>query len=82
MTEATLNANNYICRIRSIFHMCMYDRIKNVYAKIFQAYIVPAYGKQFITDLFEEPSYDRQCRINFFIGTNQLQPVYPFSENG
>ena len=35
MTEATLNANNYIdiCSIPSKFHMCMYERMKNIYAK-------------------------------------------------
>ena len=51
MTEATLNANNYfdICLIPSKFHMCMYDRMKNIY----QAYIVFASRKPFITELFE-----------------------------
>ena len=35
MTEATLNANNYIdiCSIPSKFHMCMYERMKNIYAQ-------------------------------------------------
>ena len=35
MTEATLNANNNIdiCSIPSKFHMCMYDRMKIIYAK-------------------------------------------------
>ena len=35
ITEATLNANNYIdiCSIPSKFHMCMYDRLKNIYAQ-------------------------------------------------
>ena len=35
MTEATLNANDYfdICSIPSKFHMCMYDRMKNIYAQ-------------------------------------------------
>ena len=35
MTEVTLNANNFIdiCSIRSKFHMCMYDRMKNIYAQ-------------------------------------------------
>ena len=34
-TEATLNANNYIdiCSIPSKFNMCMYDRMKNIYAQ-------------------------------------------------
>ena len=35
MTEATLNANNYIviCWIPLKFHMCMYYRMKNVDAQ-------------------------------------------------
>ena len=35
MTEATLNANNYIdiCSIPSKFHMCMYEKMKNIYAQ-------------------------------------------------
>ena len=35
MTEATLNANNYIDIrwIPSKFHMCMYERMKNMYAQ-------------------------------------------------
>ena len=35
MTEATLNPNNYIdiCSIPSKFHMCMCDRMKNIYAR-------------------------------------------------
>ena len=35
MTEATLNANNFvdICSIPLKLHMCMYDRMKNVYAQ-------------------------------------------------
>ena len=35
MTEATLNANNYIdiCSIPSKFHICMYERMKNIYAQ-------------------------------------------------
>ena len=35
MTEATLNANNYIeiCSMPSKFHMCMYERMKNIYAQ-------------------------------------------------
>ena len=35
MTEATLNANNYIdiCSIPSKFRMCMYERMKNIYAQ-------------------------------------------------
>ena len=56
MTEVTLNANNYIdiCLIPSKFHMCMYERIKNIFMhKISQAYIILAYGKPFITELFE-----------------------------
>ena len=33
MTEVTLKANNFIdiCSIPSKFHMCMYDRMKNIY---------------------------------------------------
>ena len=55
MTEATLNANNYIniCSIPSIYHMYMYDRWWIFMHKISQAYIVLAYGKPFITELFE-----------------------------
>ena len=35
MTEATLNAFNFIgiCSIPSKFHMYMYDRMKNVYVQ-------------------------------------------------
>ena len=35
MTEATLNANNFIdiCSILSKFHMCMYEGMKNIYAQ-------------------------------------------------
>ena len=35
MTEVTLKANNFIdiCSIPSKFHMCMYDRMKNIYAQ-------------------------------------------------
>ena len=35
MTEATLIANNYIdiCSNPSKFHMCMYDRMTNIYAQ-------------------------------------------------
>ena len=35
ITEATLNANNYIdiCSIPPKFHMCMYERMKNIYAQ-------------------------------------------------
>ena len=35
MTEATLNANNYIdiCSIPSKLHTCIYDRMKNIYAQ-------------------------------------------------
>ena len=35
MTDATLNANFYfdICSIPSKFHMCMYDRMKNIFAQ-------------------------------------------------
>ena len=35
MTDATLNANYYfdICSIPSKFHMCMYDRMKNIFAQ-------------------------------------------------
>ena len=35
MTEATLNANNYIdiCSIPSKIHMCIFDRMKNIYAQ-------------------------------------------------
>ena len=35
MTETTLNVNNYIdiCSIPSKFHMCMYERMKNIYAQ-------------------------------------------------
>ena len=35
MTEATLNANNYIdiCLIPSKFYICMYERMKNIYAQ-------------------------------------------------
>ena len=34
MTEATLNANNYIdiWSIPSKFHMCVYERMQNIYA--------------------------------------------------
>ena len=34
MTEATLNANNYIdsYSIPSKFHMCMYEKMKNISA--------------------------------------------------
>ena len=55
MTDATLNANNYIdiCSIPSKFHMCMYYRMKIVMHKISQAYIVLAFGKPFITELVE-----------------------------
>ena len=62
MTEATLNANNFIdiWSIPSKFPMCMYDRIKNVYAQIGRAYIVLGYGKPLIIELFEEPSYQSQ----------------------
>ena len=55
MTEATLNANNYIdiCSIPSKFHMCMYEEWRIFMHKISQAYIVLAYGKPFITEFFE-----------------------------
>ena len=35
MTEATLNANNFIdiCSIPSKLHMCKYERMKNIYAQ-------------------------------------------------
>ena len=35
MTDATLNANNYndICSIPPKFHMCMYDRMENIYGE-------------------------------------------------
>ena len=35
MTEAALNANYYfdICSIPSKFHMCMYDRMKDIYVQ-------------------------------------------------
>ena len=56
--------NNYIdiCLIHSKYHMCMYDRMKNIYAQnqssILEARsIVLAYRKPFITELFEEHSY-------------------------
>ena len=60
MTEATLNAKNYIdiCSIPSNVHMCMHDRIRMFMHTISQAYIVLAYGKSSnITELFKEPSY-------------------------
>ena len=55
MNEATLNANNYvdICSIPSKFHMCMYEKKRIFMHKSSQAYIVLAYGKPFITELFE-----------------------------
>ena len=35
MTEVTLKANNFIdiCSIPSKFHMCMLDRMTNIYAQ-------------------------------------------------
>ena len=55
MTEVTLKANKFIdiCSIPSKFHMCKYDRMKNIYAQNQQIFIVLAYGKPFITELFE-----------------------------
>ena len=52
MTEATINANNYFdsSSIPSKFHLCMYDRMKNIYAQ--NQSVVLTYGKPFITELF------------------------------
>ena len=36
---------------------CMCDRMKNIYAQNQSTCIVLPYGKSFITELFEEPSY-------------------------
>ena len=67
MTEATLNANNniYICSIfSSKLHILMYDRIKNMYTQISEAYLFLAYGKSFITYLLKNPHIEWSvCRF-------------------
>ena len=59
MAETTLNTNNnvYICSTSAKFLMLMYDIIRICIRKINEANLVLAYGKPFITELFEGPSY-------------------------
>ena len=55
MTEVFLKANNFIdiCSIPSKFHMCIYYRMKDIYAQNQSSIHCFAYGKPFITELFE-----------------------------